>query len=380
MGWYIPFARLSQTQQSTVDAVVRGIGNRSQFISGFAGSGKSVVLANVLEKLRIQNPRASFAFVSYTHALVGMAKTALITGGLDPSLANGISFSTVHSFKSSRNEYDYVFVDEVQDLEHTWLQAIRNKSRHVVLAGDYEQSIYDDRAPHSFMQQLFNPESYELREVFRLTPSLKQVAISINPDANRIVAADPVNSVNADIREVLFDDLEDEAKWVIDEASRRALAARPSAILFSYHQEVKAFLGAVARLNGLRAPSGMPQNDLYTAYNELFAANNIPISFYGNSIGTLEHGEKGPHTYFMTIHSAKGLDFRNVFMPMLASTRSDMKPRVCFVGVTRSFENLFLSHTSDGPDSPFDDLPSNIVVKLTPSATTDVVDEDDIFF
>lgn len=380
MGWYIPFARLSQTQQSTVDAVVRGIEKRSQFISGFAGSGKSVVLANVLEKLRIQNPGASFAFLSYTHALVGMAETALIKGGLNATLANGINFSTVHKFKGSHGQFDFVFVDEVQDLERRWLEQIRSKSRQIVLAGDYEQSIYDNTATKSEMDELFNPESYELREVFRLTPSLKKVAISINPGASRIVAADPVNSVNADIREVVFEDIKAEVKWVSEESMRRALAARPSAILFSFHGEIRKFLTELAQLHGLQPPVGKAPKETYSIFNKLFAAKNIPISFYGNGVGSLTHGEEGPHTYIMTIHSAKGLDFRNVFIPMLSTTNGTMQARVCFVGVTRSFENLFLSHTGVKPNAPFQQLPDDIVVRLTPSADAGNEDDEDIFF
>lgn len=379
MGWYVPFARLSQTQVSIIEDITRSIERDNHFICGFAGSGKSVLLTHVLERLVADHQGSRFVFLSYTHALVGMAKTALLGSGLDEGTAKRINFSTVHSFMYGKEEADFVFVDEAQDLEADWLGKIKTKSRHVVLAGDYEQSIYEESAKRAEMLECFKPKVHELREVFRLTPSLKRVAISINPSASNAVEADPVNSVDADIRDVQFDSLEEEVEWVVNEAQIRARASRPSALLFHHHHNLRLFYETIFHVKAIALPSEHPRNqtERYINMNDAMKAAGIPLSYYGNQVGTLIHGEKGPHTYLMTIHSAKGLDFKNVFLPNLNRGPSNalcpwkpFQPRVCFVGVTRTFENLFLTHSNGAMEAPFDNLPEDIVARITPTSAS----------
>lgn len=384
MGCYIPSQRLSQTQASIVEEITRGIEQDHHFICGFAGSGKSVVLTHVLERLVADHQGSRFVFLSFTHALVGMAKIALQGSGLDEGTAQRIEFSTVHRFLHGKGEADFVFVDEVQDLETDWLDRIKSKSRHVVLAGDYEQSIYDEGATQAEMLERFKPKVHELREVFRLTPSLKQVAISINPSASNVVEAEPVNSVDADIRDVEFDSLEEEVEWVLKEAQTRARPGSPSVLLFHHHHDLRRFYETVFYVKEVALPNEHPRDltERYINMNDAMKAAGIPLSYYGNKVGTLIHGEKGPHVYLMTIHSAKGLDFKNVFLPILKRPRDNalspsepFKRPVSFVGVTRSFENLFLSHSQGAMETPFDNLPEDVVARWKPRRPTKVDDE-----
>jgi len=387
MGWYVPFSSLSQTQLAIVEEITRSIDRKNHFISGFAGSGKSVLLSHILERLVADRNGSSFVFLSFTHALVGMAKTALMGSGLDDGTMQRIEFSTVHSFMYGTREADFVVIDEVQDLQADWLDKIKGKSRHVVLAGDYVQSIYDESATRTEMVQHFDPQVHELREVFRLTPSLKRVAIAINPSASNIVEADPVNSVDADIRDVEFDSLDEEVEWVLNEARMRALAGSPSALLFHHHHDLRNFYEAVFRVRAIPLPSEHPRDltERYINMNDAMQVANIPLSYYGNKVGTLNHGEKDPHVYLMTIHSAKGLDFKNVFLPCLnrgpnnvIASSEPFQRQVSFVGVTRSFENLFLTHSQGAMESPFDILPEDVVKRWKPRRPTNV--DEEFFF
>lgn len=387
MGWYVSFSSLSQTQVSVIEDITRSIDTKNHFICGFAGSGKSVLLTHVLERLVADHPHSKFFFVSYTHALVGMAKASLLSSGLDEEVARRISFSTVHRFIYGKETADFVFIDEAQDLQADWLGKIRSKASHVVLAGDYEQTIYSESATRAEMVQNFDPQVHELREVFRLTPSLKRVAIAINPSASNIVEADPVNSVDADIRDVEFGSLDQEVEWVLSEARTRARAGRPSALLFHHHHDLRLFYETAFRVRDITLPNEHPHDltERYINMNNAMQAAGIPLSYYGNKVGTLIHGEKGPHVYLMTMHSAKGLDFKNVFLPSLnrgpnhvLSPTEPFQRRVCFVGVTRTFENLFLTHSQGAMEAPYDNLPDDIVTRIVPGSPTDKIDE--IFF
>jgi superfamily I DNA/RNA helicase len=389
MGWYLPFWRLSQTQVAIIEDITRHIDSRNHFICGFAGSGKSVLLTHVLERLIADRPHSTFAFLSFTHALVGMAREALAGSGLRDSDARRIKFSTVHSFVFSRENADYVFVDETQDLKAEMLYKIRSKASHVVLAGDYEQTIYAEAATHDKMVQVFDPKVHELRQVFRLTPSLKRIAVAISPSASKVVEAEPANSVDAQIRDAEFECFEDEVAWVVNEARMRARAGSPSAVLFHHHSDLRHFYETVFRTNAISLPTEHPRNpgERYINMNEKMAAAGMPVSYYGNQVGTLKHGERGPHVYFMTIHSSKGLDFRNVFLPKLNRERvrgsAPLEPfqiKVCYVGVTRSFENLFLTHLSGPMEPPFDKLPRDDVAgPFFPARPATATAAEDIF-
>lgn len=386
MGWYVPFAKLSQSQVAIIKDITGHIDTRNHFICGFAGSGKSVLLTHVLERLIADRPASSFAFLSYTHALVGMAREALAGSGLRDADARRIKFSTVHSFVFGQETADYVFVDEAQDLNAELLDGIRSKASHIVLAGDYEQAIYADAATREEMERRFDPKIHELRQVFRLTPSLKRVAVTVNPSANKVVEADAVNSVDAQIRDAEFDKFEDEVAWVVGEAQRRARAGSPSAVLFHHHMDLKHFYETLFHTRAISLPSEHPRNlvERYINMNEKIADAGIPVSYYGNQVGTLKHGERGPHVYLMTIHSSKGLDFKNVFLPKLNRERDrgsePLEPfqvKVSYVGVTRTFENLFLTHLSGQMEPPFDKLPGDVVSKIYPSRAAVAV--EDIF-
>ena len=63
----------------------------------------------------------------------------------------------------------------------------------------------------------------------------------------------------------------------------------------------------------------------------------------------------GRATTGMTLHSAKGLEFPNVFMVGMEENlfpsasdeaRMEEERRLCYVGITRARERLFLSHAS----------------------------------
>jgi len=98
--------------------------------------------------------------------------------------------------------------------------------------------------------------------------------------------------------------------------------------------------------------------------------------------------EDGGAVTMMTLHSAKGLEFPNVFMigmeenlfPSMRSrddqARMEEERRLCYVGITRARERLYLSHASRrmlynqmqfNERSRFiDDIPPRVLMELTP--------------
>ena len=74
-------------------------------------------------------------------------------------------------------------------------------------------------------------------------------------------------------------------------------------------------------------------------------ADNPTLTDYLENVSLVsdldEMDDDGGAVTMMTLHSAKGLEFPNVFMVGMEEER-----RVCYVGITRARERLFLSHAS----------------------------------
>jgi DNA helicase-2/ATP-dependent DNA helicase PcrA len=77
--------------------------------------------------------------------------------------------------------------------------------------------------------------------------------------------------------------------------------------------------------------------------------------------------------FITTAHSAKGLDFNNVFLPNLNSgayqvkrntTVDDYTRRLLVVAITRSRENLYLTYSSNRPVDFIEKVPSDIASKF----------------
>jgi superfamily I DNA/RNA helicase len=74
------------------------------------------------------------------------------------------------------------------------------------------------------------------------------------------------------------------------------------------------------------------------------------MQYVGNGKGSFAGVLKNKDTILMTYHSAKGLDFDNVFIPFLTKNLqiSQTKPLVLFmVAMTRSKKNLYLTYSND---------------------------------
>lgn len=111
------------------------------------------------------------------------------------------------------------------------------------------------------------------------------------------------------------------------------------------------------------------------------------LRYLGNGCGDLKEIDQKPMVYIMTYHSAKGLDFDNVFIPQLNEKKQialnfvleknpDLDKRLLFVAITRSRCNLFLTYSSKQPHPLISDLPDLTAVPYQPSHE----DDDEDFF
>lgn len=389
MGWYVPFDKLGQKQLEVLNGITAQL-DQPHWVQGFAGTGKTLVVTHMMERVAKLKPSSSICFVTFTHALKD-----LVSGGLQVAVARRVHIKTHTQYLRERQHYDYVFLDEVQDISYTDLVKIKGLSGNLYVAGDSDQRIYDRGASEQEITVAVSPRTWKLLEIFRLTKLLQQVAQAILPRTRLIEGLHSSKDAEVTIRLTQHTDNSSEAQWVWREAKRRARPADPSVILFPTHEAIEEFSVKLASLLGLgrppcpsKPPKGKSRD--YGLFNEFWEKQGVNLMYFGNSHGDLTRGETEPMVYLMTFHSSKGLDFRNVFIPgmqdgaKIVSQRAleddpELDRRLLFVAVTRSRENLFISFSGRKAHQLLSGLPASVVANVTPSKAKQDNDEEEFF-
>ena len=384
MGWYVPFDKLGQKQLEVLNGITGQL-DRPHWVQGFAGTGKTLVVTHLMERVAKLKPNSSICFVTFTHALKD-----LVSGGLQGAVARRVETKTHTQFLRERQTYDYVFLDEVQDISPSDLVRIKGLAGNLYVAGDGDQRIYDKGASEQEITAAVSPRTWKLLEIFRLTKLLQQVAQAILPRTKLIEGLHSSKDAEVTIRLMQHVDTSSEAQWVWKEAKRRARPADPSVILFPTHKAIAAFAGEIAESLGLDKPPARGDKGDYRPFNEFWEEEGVSLMYFGNSHGELSKGETEPMVYLMTFHSSKGLDFRNVFIPgmqdgaTIVNQRAleddpELDRRLLFVAVTRSRENLFISYSGRKAHPLLKGLPASVVANVAPTKAKRDDDEEEFF-
>lgn len=374
MEWKPKDLNLDESQRVIIKECINAIEARSgvhkiPWVSGFAGNGKSVVLVHTMEQLADLKPDASIAFVTYTHALKDLVRHSLL-----PRHRNRIQVQTHTNFISGRLHFDYVFLDEVQDISEKHLEKIKGLSGFLVLAGDFAQSIYPANQPISLndLKQLFKVQEHRLLKMFRLTKRLAEMVMKLLPSGLFTQGEPSLRAEEVPPRLFAFADTDDEYTWVWNEACLYAKTRNPAVILFPFRKDIENFLNFVGNHEGIgNAPSrgsyrrGQPSSDPYEAINNFFKEGNLEtlVQVLGSGSGSeaLEAASSRKVVFVMTYHSVKGLDFDTVFVPALdfgkklypgmeaLSMDPNLENKLLFVALTRSRKNLFMSFSGTKP-------------------------------
>lgn len=388
MQWMVPERRLDEYQLEVLRkcSVLRG---KNQWIRGFAGSGKSVLVMHAVQRILEAEPNASVCVAVYTHAL-----KQLLASGLSEKHRN-VPVKTYHQLLYGQGHgtvehYDVLVIDEVQDIPPDKLRELRSKADRLIVAGDHDQSIYKDSSSPAELVELLEPDVYPLTTIYRLTKRLIDIVRTILPGST-IEGARTGRMQEVQITLAKADSGRDETNWVWTQCQRYSKQGQPSAILFASHEDIKFFLREVASTQGVPAPVFHEQGDgnknNYKSVNELFQKHHVPIRMLGNGFGSLEESDTRPLTYVMTYHSAKGLDFDTVFIPVLNAGKtiwrnsSDISRRLFFVAATRSRRNLFLSYSSVEPHEYVRAMPQNLLhLESCSPGTGDAFEDEEIPF
>lgn len=352
MAWMIREDQLDPEQKDFVNNESKKSGNI--WIKGFAGSGKSVLLVHSLKDILKKEPNATAVVVLYTLSLIDMFKIGMQEIGLPET----IPVMTYYEFVDRNTaSYDYILCDEVQDLPAKVLYAMQNRAKKIIVAGDSNQSIFS-RDPKwqeptvnpSQIGDIINARAFSLNMIHRLTRSIISAVQKILPDMNIFGAARDTTKVDVNIRLCEAHSEQEEIEYVFKESQKGTAVSESSVILLPTHGTIKKFVELLYKVNN-KPFVDIPQNRFgspdYNSLNTQLKSLNIKVQFVGSGYGSLRDAENSKHTIIMTYHSAKGLDFDNVFLPFLNNSlyiTPTNEETLFMVAITRSRKNLYLSY------------------------------------
>lgn len=333
--WFPRHDRLDTDQRRLVDNGVFANGSNVGWILGPAGSGKTIVLAHALNKAKADGK--SVVFISYTHALLNLAKQ-----GLDDGISR-ITYLQVNGMP----DYDLAVVDEVQDVPSHVLHTICSKAKQVIFAGDETQKIYEDGAAKEELTGITGGNDHRLTRAYRLTPKVHAAASALYPAS--LEGVQPSGRTMVDI--MLYSTLSNDGYAVCYKiASDKAAKGNTAVILFPKNDGIVAFANWAlqkadkAAWTAVRNRYGKMD---YGSLNAHLTSNGLRLQVVQNKYGDLGDAFRNNHVVIQTYHSSKGLDYNCVCLPDVSPESASPDPAfqkaLFFVAITRASGALVIT-------------------------------------
>ena len=369
MHWLIPFSSLTPAQQDAVQMDTRS----HKAIVGGPGAGKTLVLLqrlNLLFHRAGKNPDVVRLFV-YTNTLKEFIRAGndvlevpdecILTfdkwcfdtyqthvdqrlpktdGKTDFDAIRAGVFHAIESGKLPTPIFDYVLIDEAQDMDVGAIEMLKRVARHITVCMDGKQQLYDSgiSEPEALTRLGLSRHNTALLAAFRCNPMVTELAAQFIPDESRRQDfMRQASNVEMDRSRPLFyvaDNDPDEAAHLIEMARLRLSYGDSIAVLFPLQRQVHGFAKEFKK-------AGIDV-EVQKKWGE-------PIDF------------SNPLPKLMTYHQAKGLTFDSVFLPRLnqSSFQGKMSERIghlCFVGVSRAVKWVYMSGKNQALIAPMQEL------------------------
>ncbi len=361
MSWLIPRNELTPAQLRTVELNPR----EHRVVVGSPGSGKTLVLLHRARHLidEYGSPDKRYRILVYTKVLKGYIRSALRDLGLPdncvttfdswfkdfhekhinkplPRKENRPDFDAIRqavweSVTSSLPRvslplYDFVMVDEGQDMDTRAYETLNRMAAHVTVFMDHKQQLYDNGADEKNI--LFalglHKRNVQLLDAYRCSPYIVRVAASfIRDPAEREAFIKQNRPVDRGERRsplcYLADSYEDEQKKLVEALRSRIDRGERIAILF-------------------------PARNQISNYANILQESGLEVEV-ANRYGSIDFSTPVPK--LIAYPSAKGITVDSVFMPCLNLDRfpnwleDERLDKWLFVGITRATKWIYFSAT-----------------------------------
>ena len=145
---------------------------------------------------------------------------------------------TYHQLLHENQKYDWIMLDEVQDIPVTDLRRIRTLARHVVAAGDTDQSIYEKCCTERQIRSCLAPEVHALEVLHRLTQKIRDIACSVMPNS-RIEGATTARMQEVEVTLAHAESVDLETEWIWESLKKYSRIGEPAVALLSRHKDIR---------------------------------------------------------------------------------------------------------------------------------------------
>ena len=354
MIWLVPRNHLTQYQERAVELKP----DKHRIVMGSPGSGKTLVLLYRACYLRDKYlvPQDRFKIFVFTGVLKTYIKSAfeqlelpqdcvttLYKWCSDYHRANRLGplpgFLEIHNtvlqhIKTNLSKFpifDFVLVDEGQDLDGPAFEIMKLIARHVTVCIDHKQQIYEQGSSAGEIAKRLGVVSKNLYllDAFRCCPYIAKVAAQfISDDEEKEQYLNQVKTDQGDRQTPLLYYVHnhiDERRRLIEIIKTRQQKGDSIGILFHQNRHVYGYA------KGLQ-DAGIPVE--------------VPNARYGNDYVAVDFNSDNPK--ILTFHGAKGLTFDTILMPQLTTRNfyqlnDEQIERLLFVGITRATKWVYMS-------------------------------------
>ena len=321
--FYIDYARLDEIQRSFVDRKV----NRSMVVTGKAGSGKSVI---ALHKAKQVSKLGSYAVIVFTKSLKKYFRDGMRALGL----SNDYYYQEWKKLGDARTKVKYLIVDECQDFSSEEIAELRSYGEICFFFGDTDQSIMSFRSP---------------------LQSVRQTADAIGVEMDRLYKNYRLTIENAVLAEQVGD-LDDLAEICERHGAKPSIFKESNIdkqldkIIAIIKNQSLSNVGILMRFNSRKtALSRVGNEKLSVEYvKDYFESKGVTVEYKYNMNGetAMDLDFHSTNPKILTWWCAKGLQFKDVFLPMCEITHEDNTRAALYVAVSRTSERLYLTYSN----------------------------------
>ena len=254
--------------------------------------------------------------------------------------------------------YDYILCDVVQDLTPRVIREMDARSSNIIVAGDSNQSIFESdprwreaTVTPSEIGRLINGDQYELGVIHRLSRSIIDAVQRFLPRMNIFSSKRDMTKEDTQIRLCEAPSEAKEVKYIMEQATKAVNVGDTTAILIPTAPKIIQFVNQALRDAGkpewVETTNNWGRVD-YGSMNSHLRSQGLKMQYVGNGYGSFD--EKDHRVIIMTFHSAKGLDFENVFIPyanasMYICPNDSLAKTLFMVAMTRTRKNLYITYS-----------------------------------
>lgn len=313
--------------------------DKSMLVAGCAGSGKSVIAMHKAEQLHKKGQ--DVILIAYTRSLSRFMKN----GKADSSFR--FFHHHLWKYKLKMPKADYIIVDEIQDFTREEIQEFINATRkHFLFFGDTAQSIY----------RQYGKQTMTIAQIAAMT-GLNTLQLFNNYRLPRPVAKITQDYVGVDVQEYK------------EKVYQNKETELPHLIHFDNEQkQIEALLRLVKDNVGRNIGILLPNIPEVIRISQEFMDNDVECEFKYNKgdndfdyVDNLDFNTVLPK--ILTYHSAKGLQFDMVILPMYNGANDDESRKALYVAMTRTMHSLFVLYSTQSLLPPLDRVPSHLYLK-----------------